>query len=158
MIKMNLRSHIKDATPEEVFAALADRDGLQDLMPRMRKVEFYDRQANSEKLVMHVSVGKSFGTIPCEGTLSWVEPRQITFQVQKPLPVEMQWTTQAAVNGTEIDIAMQLQLEPLLGPMAGFVPKQMVEEMIVKEMKHAIQNVALRVREQAAEKERAAAA
>jgi hypothetical protein len=70
----------------------------------------------------------------------------------------MQWTTQAAVNGTEIDIAMQLQLEPLLGPMAGFVPKQMVEEMIVKEMKHAIQNVALRVREQAAEKERAAAA
>jgi carbon monoxide dehydrogenase subunit G len=140
-----------------VFEALADRDGLKDLMPRMRKVEFRDRTANSEQLVMHISVGKSFGTIPCEGTLSWVEPRQVTFQVQRPLPVEMQWAIKPAVNGTEMDIDMQLDLAPLLGPMAGFVPKQMVEEMIVKEMKHAIQRVALRVREGVQEKERAAA-
>jgi carbon monoxide dehydrogenase subunit G len=157
MIKINLRSHIKDAAPEDVFEALADRDGLKDLMPRMRKVEFRDRTANSEQLVMHISVGKSFGTIPCEGTLSWVEPRQVTFQVQRPLPVEMQWAIKPAVNGTEMDIDMQLDLAPLLGPMAGFVPKQMVEEMIVKEMKHAIQRVALRVREGVQEKERAAA-
>jgi hypothetical protein len=140
-----------------VFEALADRDGLKDLMPRMRKVEFRDRTANSEQLVMHISVGKSFGTIPCEGTLSWVEPRQVTFQVQRPLPVEMQWAIKPAVNGTEMDIDMRLDLAPLLGPMAGFVPKQMVEEMIVKEMKHAIQRVALRVREGVQEKERAAA-
>jgi carbon monoxide dehydrogenase subunit G len=157
MIKINLRSHIKNAAPEDVFEALADRDGLKDLMPRMRKVEFRDRTANSEQLVMHISVGKSFGTIPCEGTLSWVEPRQVTFQVQRPLPVEMQWAIKPAVNGTEMDIDMQLDLAPLLGPMAGFVPKQMVEEMIVKEMKHAIQRVALRVREGVQEKERAAA-
>jgi len=157
MIKINLRSHIKDAAPEDVFEALADRDGLKDLMPRMRKVEFRDRTANSEQLVMHISVGKSFGTIPCEGTLSWVEPRQVTFQVQRPLPVEMQWAIKPAVNGTEMDIDMQLDLAPLLGPMAGFVPKQMVEEMIVKEMKHAIQRVALRVREGVQEKERVAA-
>jgi carbon monoxide dehydrogenase subunit G len=157
MIKINLRSHIKDAAPEDVFEALADRDGLKDLMPRMRKVEFRDRTANSETLVMHISVGKSFGTIPCEGTLSWVEPRQVTFQVQRPLPVEMQWEIKPAVNGTEMDIDMQLELAPLLGPMASFVPKQMVEEMIVKEMKHAIQRVALRVREGVQEKERAAA-
>jgi hypothetical protein len=69
----------------------------------------------------------------------------------------MQWAIKPAVNGTEMDIDMRLDLAPLLGPMAGFVPKQMVEEMIVKEMKHAIQRVALRVREGVQEKERAAA-
>lgn len=147
MITINLRSYIKDADPEDVFYALADREGLKSLMPRLRKVEFVDQSANSETVVMHVGIGGNFGTIRCEGKLSWEEPRELTFEVSKPLPVKTHWTFAPAVNGTEINITMNLQLEPMLGPLAKFVPKNTVEDMMVKELKFAIQQVAQRVKE-----------
>jgi hypothetical protein len=157
MIKINLRSYIKDAAPEDVFVALSDRDGLKELMPRLSHAEFCDHRPNSETVIMYMSIGKGFGTIRCEGTLSWSEPRTVTFSVHNPLPVEMNWTMSPAVNGTEIDIAMRLNLEPMLGPMANFVPRHLVEEMMIKEMKYAIKQVAVRVKEGVAQ-DRAAAA
>lgn len=147
MIKLNLRSHLKGATPDEVFDALSDREGLNILLPRMRKIEFYDERANSQKMVMHISIGAGFGTIRCEGTLSWVEPHELTFTVHTPLPVETKWKLAPAVNGTELDISMQLDLEPMLGPMARFVPSATVKEMMQKEMTHAIKQIALRVQD-----------
>lgn len=157
MIKLNLRSHIQGATPEELFAALSDREGLKVLMPRLSKVEYLDRTETSETIVMHISIGSSFGTIPCEGTLSWQEPQQVTFTVRKPLPVDMQWTLTPAVNGTEMHVAMTLNLKPLLGSMTSFVPKNFVREMMEKEMTYAIKQVAQRVKEKRLV-ERAAAA
>lgn len=147
MIAINLRSYIKDATPEDVFLALSDRESLHTLMPRMRKVEFRDQGIDSETIVMHVSVGNGFGTIRCEGTLSWFEPREVKIQVHAPLPVEVQWNLTPVLNGTELDIALSLDLQPMLGPMERFVPRQPVEDMMVKEMKYAIQQVAKRVKE-----------
>jgi hypothetical protein len=61
--------------------------------------------------------------------------------------VETNWKLSPAVNGTDMDIALSLDLKPMLGPMASFVPKATVEEMMAKEMKFAIQQVAARVKE-----------
>ncbi len=147
MINIQLHSYLKNAAPEDVFYAMSDREGLKSLLPRMRKVEFHDRGINSETVVMHIAIGQTFGTIRCEGTLSWDEPRELTFTVHTPLPVETRWTLNPAVNGTELNIDMQLELEPLLGPMARFVPKQAVEDMMVKELTHAINRIAQRTKD-----------
>ncbi len=157
MIDLQLGSYLKNATPEEVFRALSDRPGLKTLMPRMRKVEFRDRRSNSETVVMHISIGSTFGTIPCEGVLSWVEPDEVKLNITNPLPVQMLWRLAAAVNGTEMNISLNLDLEPLLGKMERFVPKNVVKELMVKEMTHAIKQIALRVKENGTV-ERAAAA
>jgi hypothetical protein len=160
MIKLGLRSYIKGATPEEVFAALSDRSALKTLLPRMQEIEFGDEQYNSQDVVMHIGIGAGFGVIPCEGTLSWNEPREVVFTVRKPLPVKTQWDISPGVNGTEIDITLSLDLKPFLGHMENFVPKSTVRNMMEKEMRHAIGQIGVRVQElrQRGGLERAAAA
>lgn len=156
-IAIRLRSYIKGAAPQEVFAALSDRQGLKSLMPRMQKIEFLGGSDNSETVVMHIGIGGGFGTIRCEGTLGWVEGREVTFNVKYPLPVEVRWVMSQAVKGTDMDITLELDLEPMLGKMARFVPRQMVEEIMVKEMKHAMGQMPARINELRA-RERAVAA
>jgi hypothetical protein len=125
----------------------------------MQKIEFFDEQQNSQQVVMHIGIGGGFGTIPCEGTLSWDEPCEVRFTVRKPLPVETVWQIEPAVNGTELTISIQLDLEPMLGKMAHFVPKNVVREMMEKEMRHAVGQIPLRVKElRQRELERAVAA
>lgn len=157
MINVNLRSYIKGATPEDIFDALSDPQGLKALMPRMRKIEYRDEQDDSATVVMHIAIGSTFGTVRCEGKLSWEEPKRLTFVVKNPLSVETQWTLAPAVNGTEMLVTMALDLVPMLGKMAHFVPKSVVEEMMVKEMKHAITQIPALLKERAS-RERAAAA
>lgn len=149
MIEVNLRSHIKNTTPEELFEELSDRERLQELMPRMRKIEYGEQNVNSQDIVMHIGIGGGFGTIRCEGTLTWDEPQSLTFKVTSPLPVETVWEFTPAINGTEITISMSLDLFPMLGPMASFVPRNLVEELMIKETKQAINQVARRVKERA---------
>jgi hypothetical protein len=109
---------------------------------------------------MHIGIGGNFGVIPCEGTLSWKEPCEVTFDVHKPLPVRVHWAISPALNGTELDISMSLDLVPFLGKMEKFVPKNIVREMMEKEMRHAIKQVAVRVKanRETGELERAVAA
>lgn len=157
MINVNLRSYIKGASPEDIFIALSDPQGLKALMPRMRKIEYRDEEANSAQVVMHISIGSTFGTIRCEGTLNWVESQELSFVVKNPLPVETRWKLSPAVNGTELNISMNLDLVPLVGKMAKFIPKSAVEDMMIKEMTHAINQIPMLLRERAI-RERAVAA
>jgi carbon monoxide dehydrogenase subunit G len=159
MIKVSRRAHIEHATPEAIFAALSDPNGISKLLPRVQKAELLNRDdvACKARLVTHMSLGGIFGTIRSEGELAWVEPREIVFKVRTPVTVETRWTLTPAVNGAEVQATMALDLAPLLGPMASFVPTQQVADMLASELDTALKAIAARMRE-AAPLERAVAA
>lgn len=144
MIKVARRCYIESSTPEEIFAALSDPKRIGQLLPRVQKVEMRDRDdvACKARLITHMSLGGLFGTIRCEGDLTWVEPREITFTVTSPAPVETRWVLEPAVNGTDVRATMGIDLAPMMGPMAAFVPAQQVSEMLAKELEAALKAIA----------------
>ena len=149
MIALRLGTTIKDAEPQEVFDTLSNPDALQSLLPRMRKVEYTPLQGSQAKLVMHVSIGQTFGTIRCDGILSWDEPNRLMFKVNTPLPVTMNWNLDPSpTGGTDMDVTLRLDLFPLLGPMAAFVPQDVVKAMMETEIRHAMKVVAKQVEAQ----------
>jgi hypothetical protein len=109
------------------------------------------------RLVTHMGLGGIFGTIRCEGDLTWVEPREILFKVRTPVPVETRWTLTPAGNGVDVQATMALDLTPMLGPMAAFVPTQQVADMLAAELDSALKAIATQLRD-AGLRERAAAA
>jgi Polyketide cyclase / dehydrase and lipid transport len=149
MIKVARRAYIEGATPEAIFAALSDPKSIGQLLPRVQKVEMLNRDEvnRKAKLVTHMGLGGLFGTIRCEGDLTWVEPREILFQVRTPVPVETRWLLTPGVNGTDIQATMALDLNPMLGPMAAFVPVQQVGDMLAAELESALKAVAAKMRE-----------
>ena len=159
MIKVTRRAHIEAATPEAIFAALSDPKSITKLLPRVQKVELLNRDevARKARLVTHMGLGGIFGTIRNEGDLTWVEPREIVFKVRTPVAVETRWTLTPAVNGTEVVATMALDLAPMLGPMAAFVPTQQVADMLAAELDAALKAIAAQLRA-AAPRERAVAA
>lgn len=159
MIKVTRRAYLEETTPEAIFAALSDPKSISKLLPRVQKVEMLNRDDVNGKarLVTHMGLGGIFGTIRCEGDLTWVEPREIVFKVRTPVAVETRWQLTPAVNGTEIMATMALDLAPILGPMAAFVPTQQVADMLAAELEAALKAIAAQLRD-AGLRERAAAA
>jgi hypothetical protein len=143
MIKVTRRGTVEAATPEQIFAALNDPQGIAQMLPRVSKVELSDlnEAAGTAKLVTHMALGGIFGTIRCEGDLSWTEPSEIVFKVRTPMPLETRWTLAEKLDGTEVAATMFLDLTPMLGPMAAFVPVQQVAEMLSKELDAALKAV-----------------
>ncbi|MEI7769453.1 MAG: SRPBCC family protein [Chloroflexales bacterium] len=157
MITVTRRAYIETSSPEEVFAVLSDPNRIGNLLPRFHKVEILNRnmETRTARLVTHMSIGGLFGTIRCEGDLTWTEPGEILFKVRTPVPVETRWTLSPAVNGTDIQATMWLDLVPMLGPMAAFVPVQTVSGMLGRELESALTTIRERsqrneIREQAA--------
>lgn len=143
MIKVTRRGTVEAATPEQIFAALNDPQGIAQMLPRVSKVELSDMNeaAGTAKLVTHMALGGIFGTIRCEGDLSWTEPSEIVFKVRTPMPLETRWTLTPKGEDTEVAATMFLDLTPMLGPMAAFVPMQQVAEMLSKELDSALKAV-----------------
>jgi carbon monoxide dehydrogenase subunit G len=143
MITVTRRAYIESRSPEEVFASLSDPNRIGQLLPRVQKVEMLNRnmETRTARLVTYMSLGGMFGTIRCEGDLTWTEPGEILFKVRTPVPVETQWTLSPAVNGTDLQATMALDLAPLLGPMAAFVPVQAVSDMLAKELESALKSI-----------------
>ena len=125
MMKVGRRIRIPGVHPEQVFALLSEQTVSGSLLPRVRRVELLDRDetARRARLVTHMSMGGVFGTIRCEGELTWQDNREVVFLVRTPLPVETRWTLVPATDGTDLQASMGLDLVPLLGPMAAFVPE-----------------------------------
>ncbi|EFO81082.1 cyclase/dehydrase [Oscillochloris trichoides DG-6] len=143
MITVSRRSYIEATSPEEVFAALADPTQIGTLMPRFEKVELlnYNEEARTARMVTHMAMGGIFGTIRCEGDLTWVEPSEIVFKVETPVPVETRWILTSETGGTDLFATMSLDLAPMLGPMVAFVPKQLVSDILAGELESALKTV-----------------
>lgn len=159
MIKVARRAYIEGTTPEAIFATLSNPNSIAQLLPRVQKVEMLGRDdvARKAKLVTHMGLGGIFGTIRCEGDLTWEENREIVFQVRQPVPVETRWSLAPGVNGAEIRASMSLDLSPMLGPMAAFVPVQQVSDMLAAELESALKAIARQMRDEGM-RERAVAA
>ncbi|NJN66396.1 MAG: SRPBCC family protein [Chloroflexaceae bacterium] len=146
-IRITRQRSIQAAPPDVTFQMLSDPKGLPYLLPRLRKAEIEESRGNSARLAIHLAIGKMLGTVQFWGRLEWVEPREITFRVQKPLPATIVWTLSPAPTpnskegGTHLQVTMALDLAPLLGPLVHVVPRFAVEELIRKDLDYALESV-----------------
>jgi len=143
MIHINRVRHI-NATPEAVFDALADPSNLAGLMPRVRRVEMMDRQADRARIATQMAIGP-FSNIRSEGDVYWDRGREVVFRSRTPVPVEARWTLTPAGNGTDLQAAFSLDLAPLMGILAAFVPQKDVANIVGPDLDAALAEVARRV-------------
>ena len=137
------RSRSIQAAPAAVFAALADPDNLAAIVPRVRKVELIERAANSAKIVTYMALGP-FGTIRSEGDVRWQTDRELIFSTARPVPVEARWTLSATDRGTNLQATLSLDLTPIIGPFAAFVPPNEVAKMVGPDLEAALAAIAQR--------------
>jgi carbon monoxide dehydrogenase subunit G len=143
MINVNRALHI-DAAPEAVFAVLSDPQNLAGLMPRVRRVELIDQQPDHARIATYMSFGL-FGDIRTEGEVRWRDDREIVFSARRPVSVEARWTLTPSNGGTDLQATLALDLAPLIGPLAAFVPQHEVANMIGPDLEAALAGVARRV-------------
>ena len=143
MIRINRTRHI-DATPEAVFAALADPSNLAGLMPRVRRVDLMDRQPDRARIATQMSIGP-FSNIRSEGDVRWKAGREVVFSSRTPLPVEARWILTPSGSGTDLQAMFSLDLAPLTGMLAAFVPQKDVANMVGPDLDAALAEVARRV-------------
>lgn len=143
MIQINRVRYI-NATPAAVFAALSDPNNLAGLIPRVRHVEMMDRQPDRARIITQMSIGP-FPNIRSEGDVHWQNDQEVVFSSHTPLPVEARWTLTPSGSGTELQAALSLDLTPLIGLLAAFVPQKEVANMIGPDLEAALAEVARRV-------------
>ena len=143
MIHINRVRHI-DATPEAVFAALADPNNLAGLMRRVRRIEMMDRQPDRARIATQMTIGP-FSNIRSAGDVRWQDGREVVFSSRTPLPVEARWTLTPSGSGTDLQAALSLDLAPLMGILAAFVPQQDVANTVGPDLDAALAEVARRV-------------
>jgi carbon monoxide dehydrogenase subunit G len=137
------RTRYIEATPEAVFAALADPNNLAGLIPRVRRVELLDRQPERARIATHMSIGP-FWNIRSEGDVYWQAGREVVFSARTPVAVEARWILTPSGSGTNLQVAFSLDLAPLLGILAALVPQQEVANMVEPDLDAALAEVARR--------------
>jgi carbon monoxide dehydrogenase subunit G len=143
MISVNRTRHI-DASPDAVFAALSDPEHLSGLMPRVRRVEMVEQGADHARIATRMALGP-FGEIRSEGDVRWTSGREVVFSARRPVGVEARWTLTPAGEGTDVQAALSLDLAPIMGPLAAFVPQKDVASMVGPDLDAALAEVARRV-------------
>jgi hypothetical protein len=143
MITVSRTRHI-DATPAAIFAALSDPDKLSGLLPRVRRIEFIEREADRARVATHMALGP-FGDIRSEGEVRWQTDREVVFSSRSPVLVEARWTLAPASSGANLRAALSLDLAPLLGPLAAFIPSDQLARMIGPDLDAALAELATRV-------------
>jgi hypothetical protein len=144
MINVDRTLHI-DAAPAAVFAALADPHKLAAIMPRVRRVELVERGADHARIATYMAFWP-FGDIRTEGDVQWRTDREIIFSSRQPVGVEARWTLTPSGSGTDLRAALSLDLAPLIGPLASFVPQNDVAGMVAPDLDAALAEVARRVK------------
>jgi carbon monoxide dehydrogenase subunit G len=143
MIEVTRARHIP-APPDAVFALLSSPDELHGLLPRVERVELLERHADHARIATHMAFGP-FGSIRTEGDVRWTDGREIVFRADQFITVEARWTFTPANNGTDARLTLRLDLAPLLGPLAAFVPPERVAAMVAPDLDAALAAVAGRV-------------
>jgi carbon monoxide dehydrogenase subunit G len=143
MIHINRTRYI-NATPEAVFTALSDPDNLAGLMPRVRRVELIDRQPDRARIATQMTIGP-FSNIRSEGDVRWHAGREVVFSSRTPVQVEARWTLTPSGSGTDLQAALSLDLAPLIGLLAAFVPQKDVANMVGPDLDAALAEIARRV-------------
>jgi carbon monoxide dehydrogenase subunit G len=138
MIRVNREILIESVSPDRIFTVLSNPEVLDKLLPRLQKATLEESDTDRARLTLCLSIGSMFGTICFAGKLEWTEPEEIIFSVSKPLDAQIRWTLTPTEQGTIVKVTASLDLAPLLGPMVHFIPKHIPNEMIGKELQHAL--------------------
>lgn len=143
MIEITRRRRIA-STPAILFATLADPANLAGLLPRVRSIEILERSADHARIATHMAFGP-FGTIRNVGEARWQTDREVTFSSRSPIFVESRWLLTPIGTATDVTATMRLDLAPLIGPFAAFVPADQVIQMIAPELDAALAALEARV-------------
>ena len=127
-----------------MFAALSDPSNLAGLMPRVRRVDLMDRQPDRARIATQMTIGP-FPNIRSEGDVRWQAGREVVFSSRTPLPVEARWILTPCGSGTDLQAMLSLDLAPLIGMLAAFVPQKDVANMVGPDLDAALAEVARRV-------------
>lgn len=138
------RVRVIRVAPEKIFALLADPQNLASILPRVQRVEILERRASSARVRTHMSMGM-LGSIAAVGEVQWLEGRELLFQADHPVGVESRWSLLVDPLGTRMVATMILDLTPMIGPLAAFVPADSVASMIGPDLDAALAAIARRV-------------
>ena len=88
-----------------------------------------ERQADRARIATQMAIGP-FTDIRSEGDVRWQTDREVVFSSRPPVPVEARWTLTPSGDGTDVQAALSLDLAPLMGLFAAFVPHKDVANMV----------------------------
>lgn len=128
------------ASPNAIFSSLCDPQELTALMPRVRRIELLERGPDYARVATHMALGP-FGEIRNEGTVRWLEGREVVFTSNRPMPVSTRWQLTPIDGGTEVEVSLTLDLAPVLGFMAAFVPSDQVIGMVGPDLDAALRTL-----------------
>lgn len=146
MIQVTRRREVA-AAPATVFAVLTHPDRLAALLPRVQRIELPQRTDSYARMATYMGLGP-FGALRSEGDVRWQTDREVVFSSRKPVYVESRWVLLPNASLTDLQATLSLDLAPLLGPFAAFVPTTEVERMIAADLDAALSAVARMVAEQ----------
>jgi carbon monoxide dehydrogenase subunit G len=138
------RSRTFAASPEQVYAVLADPNGLERLLPRVSRVQMQSTGAQSANLTTWMRFPVA-GEVRTEGELHWEAPKEVVYRSKSTLPVMARWAITPLATGSQLTATLDLDLVPLLGPMAAFVPEHAVKDVMARELDKALDAVAAQV-------------
>jgi carbon monoxide dehydrogenase subunit G len=131
------RSRVLEASPAEVYGALSDPQGLGRLLPRVTRLRMRKTGEHSADLTTWMQF-PVVGEVQTDGELAWQENQEVVYRSRSTLPVTARWTIAAHPEGALLTGELDLNLVPLLGPLARFVPEQSVKDVMAKELDKAI--------------------
>ncbi|HEU4321914.1 MAG TPA: SRPBCC family protein [Roseiflexaceae bacterium] len=134
------------ASPDAIFAALSDPQQLATLLPRVREIELLEQGQDQARIATHMAFGP-FGDIRNEGQVRWLNGRELQFDSPKPVQVTSRWVLTPAEGGTDLEASLALDLGPLLGPLAAFIPAERVADVVGPDLDAALDAVSRRVTE-----------
>lgn len=142
-----VRERTLRATSEAVYATLANPDNLAGLLPRVERIELIERGADRARIATHMAFGP-LGRVRTEGEARWIEGREIVFSTRQFVAVDVRWLLAAAGPATHVSVTLHLDLSPLLGPLAGFVPPEQVTSLVAPDLEAALAAIARKVERQ----------
>jgi carbon monoxide dehydrogenase subunit G len=135
-----VRQRIIRATPEAIHELLADPTQLARVLPRVERIDVIQMEGNWARVQTTMAFGP-LGTVRSEGEVRWTLS-EFVFQSTTPVQIEARWLLTPVVHGTEVTAALNLDLRPMLGPLAGLVPPERVADMIGPDLDTTLETLA----------------
>lgn len=134
------RQRMVNATPEAIQAMLANPAQLSQLLPQLQRMDVVRQGPGWAQVITTMTFGP-LGNMKSEGDVRWTA-NEIIYRSAKPAPLEARWQLRAVNGGTEVTASLSLELGPMLGPLAAFVPQDAVAATIAPDLDRALERLA----------------
>jgi carbon monoxide dehydrogenase subunit G len=138
------RSRLIRATPEAIAQLFSDPANLSAVLPRVQRVEVLRRSPSGARVRTHMQMGP-LGSMTAEGDVTWLPGSGFMFSAARPVAIESRWTLTPEAGGTRVTAAMAIDLSPMMGPLAAFIPAESVAAMIGPDLDAALAAAARRL-------------